>query len=161
MRGGLTREVVATNVVHLGILNEAPDLRLLQVVEVVVVRSTKISTQTSVVAGNDNAAAAGLLLRVDTVLDAEASGRDGVVHDGRVLVITSTTKVDDAVGGQDVLGTTGGVLGSTTSNQLGVVVVEQVFVQREVLLLGEDSVIGLETILVEKGLVTNGLNICS
>lgn len=122
--------MVATNVVHLGILNEAPDLRLLQVVEVVVVRSTEISTQTSVVAGNDNAAAAGLLLRVDTVLDAEASGRDSVVHDGRVLVITSTTEVDDAVGGQDVLGTTGGVLGSTTSNQLGVVVVEQVFVQR-------------------------------
>lgn len=157
----LTSEVVTTNVVHLSILNEAPDLGLLQVLEVIVVSSTEISAQASVVAGNDNTAATSLLLRVDTVLDAETSSLDGIVHDGRVLVITSTTEVDNAVGGQDVLGTTGRVLGGTASNQLGIVVVEEVLVQGEVLVLGENGIVGLEAVLVEKGLVTNGLDICN
>lgn len=153
--------MVTTNVVHVGILNEAPNLRLLQVIEIIVVGGTKISAQASVVAGNDYTATTSLLLRVDTVLDAETSSLDGIVHDGRVLVITSTAKIDNTVGGQDVLGTTGRVLGGTASNQLGIVVVEEVLVQGEVLVLGENGIVGLEAVLVEKGLVTNSLDICT
>ena len=82
------------------------------------------------------------------------------MENGRVLVIAGAAEVDDAVGGQDVLGTTGGVLGGTASNELGVKVVEQVLVQRLVLLLGEDGVVGLEAVLLEQSLVALGLDVC-
>lgn len=152
-------EVVATNIVDIGVLDEAPDLGLLQVVQVVVVGSAELSAQRAVVTSDDNTAAASLLLGVDTVLDAEASGLDSIVKDGRVLIVTDTTEVDDAVLGENVLGTTGRVLGSTTSDELGVVVVEQVLVQRGVLVLGEDGIVSLEGVLVEKLLVADSLDV--
>lgn len=152
-------EVVAADVVDVGVLDEAPDLGALQVLQVVVVGSAELSAQRAVGAGDDDTAAASLLLGVDAVLDAEAGSLDGIAQDGRVLVVTDTTEVDNAVLGEDVLGTTGGVLGSTTSNELGVVVVEQVLVQRAVLVLSEDGVVGLQGVLVEKLLVADSLNV--
>ena len=113
----------ATNVVDLGVLNKLPDLGLLQVVKIVVVGSTKISAQASVVASNDGTATTGLLLGINTVLNSETSSLDSIVKNGRVLVVASTTDVDDAVGRKDVLGASSTVLGSTTSDELGVVVV--------------------------------------
>lgn len=112
-----------TNVVDLGVLNELPDLRLLQVINIIMVGSTKVGAETSVVAGDDGTTSAGLLLGVDSVLDSEASLLDSIVENGRVLVVTGTTKVDNAVGRKDVLGTSSTVLSSTTGNELGVVVV--------------------------------------
>jgi hypothetical protein len=151
--------VETTNVVDLSVLNELPNLGLLQVVEVVVVGSTEVSAQASVVTSDDGTATASLLLRVDTVLDSKASSLDSVVKNGRVLVVTSTTDVDDTVGRKDVLGTSSTVLSSTASNELGIVVVEKVLVERDVLLLGEDSIIRLETILIQKSLVTLSLDV--
>lgn len=155
----LTSEVETTDVVDLGVLNELPDLGLLQVVKVVVVGSTEVSAQASVVTGNDGTATASLLLGIDTVLDAEASSLDGVVKDGRVLVVTSTTNVDNAVGRKDVLGASSTVLSSTASNELGIVVVEEILVERDVLLLSEDSIVRLEAVLVQKSLVTLSLDV--
>lgn len=160
MELSLTSEVEATDVVHLGVLDELPDLGLLQVVQVVVVGSTEVGAQASVVASDDGTAAASLLLGVDAVLDTEASGLDGVVEDGRVLVVAGTADVDDAVGREDVLGTSGAVLGSAASDELGIIVVQEVLVERDVLLLGEDGIVGLEAVLVEQGLVTDGLDVC-
>lgn len=157
--GKLTSEVVSTDVVELSTLDQSPDVLTLQVLEVVVVGSTEVSAERAVVASDDYTALSGRDLGVDAVLDAETDLLDGVTEGGGVLVVTDTTEVDDAVGGQDVLGTTGGVLGGTTSNQLGVVVVEQVLVERGVLLLGQDGIVVLEAVLVEQSLVTNGLDI--
>lgn len=154
-----TSEVEATNVVNISVLNQAPDLRLLQVVKAIVVRSTEVSDQRAVLAGDDGAAAARLLSRIDAVLDTQASSLDGVVEDGRVLVVTGTSDVDDAVRGEDVLGATGRVLSSAAGDELGVVVVEQFLVERDVLLLGQDGIVGLEIILVEEFLATNSLDI--
>lgn len=155
----LTSEVEATDVVDVSVLDKAPDLGLLQVVEIIVVGSTEISAERAVVAGNDDTATASLLLGVDTVLNAQTSLLDSIVKDSRVLVVTSTTEVDDAVRGQDVLGTAGGVLGGATGDELGVVVVKEVLVEGDVLLLGEDGVVGLEAVLVEEGLVTERLDV--
>jgi hypothetical protein len=151
--------VETTNVVDLGVLNELPDLRLLQVVKVVVVGSTEISAQASVVTSDDGTAAASLLLRVDSVLNTETSSLDSIVEDGRVLVVAGTTNIDNTVGREDVLGTSGAVLGSTASNELGIVVVEEIFVKRDVLFLSKNSVIGLQAILVKKSLVTLSLDV--
>lgn len=155
----LTGEVETTDIEDLGVLDELPDLGLLQVIDIVVVGSTEVGAETSVVASDDNTTSSGLLLGVDSVLDTEASSLDGIVKNGGVLVVTGTTEVDDAVGREDVLSTSGGVLSSTTSDELGVVVVQKVLVERDVLLLSEDSVVGLEVILLEKSLVTEGLDI--
>lgn len=155
----LTGEVETTNVVNLSVLDELPDLGLLQVVKIVVVGGTEISAQASVVASNDSTATTGLLLRINTVLDSKASSLDSIVENGRVLVVTGTTDVDNAVGREDVLSTSSTVLSRTTSNELGVVVVEEVFVEREVLLLSEDSIVRLEAVLIQKGLITLGLDV--
>lgn len=152
--------MVATNVIDIGVLDELPDLGLLKVIKGVMVGSTQVGAETSVVASDDNTAATSLLGRLDTVLDTEASGVDSVLHNGGVLVIASAAEVDDAVGGQDVLGTTGRVLSGTTSDELGLVVVQKVFVQRQVLLFSENGVISLEAILVKQSLVTDGLDVC-
>lgn len=159
-RQSLTGEVVATNVVDIGVLNEAPDLGLLQVVNIVVVGGTKVGAETAVVTGDNNTATAGLNGGVDTVFDTETSSLDSIAENGRVLVLAGTAEVDDAVLGEDVLGTTGTVLGGTTSNQLSFVVVEEILVEGKVLLLSENSIVGLEAVLVEKLLVADSLDVC-
>lgn len=148
-----------TNVVDLGVLDKGPDLGLLQVVKIVVVGSTKISAQAAIVASDDGTATSGLLLGVDTVFNTQTSSLDGIVENGRILVITSTTEVDDGVGGKDILGTASGVLGGTTGDELSVVVVEEILVETEVLFLGEDGVVSLEAVFVEQSLVTKCLDI--
>lgn len=156
----LTGEVVASNVEDLGVLNQGPVLGLLQVVQVVVVGSAEVSAERAVVAGDDDAASAGGLLLVHAVLDTQTGGLDGIVQRGGVLVVADAAKVDDAVGGQNVLGATGRVLGSSAGDELGVEVVEEVLVEAEVLLLSEDGVVGLEVVLVQQGLVTDSLDVC-
>lgn len=142
-----TREVVATNVVHIGVLYQAPNLGLLQVIEPVVVGSTKIRAHAPVVARNHHAAPSGGLRRLDTVLDAKAGLFDGILEDGGVLVVADTAQVYDAVVGQHVLGAAGSVLGSTASNELGIVVVEKLLVERLVGIFGQDGVVGLQVVL--------------
>lgn len=148
-----------TDIVEVGVLDQLPDVVALQVLEVVVVGSAQVGAEGAVVAGDDGAAAAGGLLGVDAVLDAEAGGLDGVVQDGGVLVVAGAAQVDDAVGGQDVLGAAGRVLGGAAGDELGVVVGQQVLVQGLVLLLGQDGIVGFEAVLLEQSLVALGLDV--
>lgn len=159
--GRADSEVVTADIVGLGVLNESPDIRTLQMLKVVVVGGAELGAHTPVVAGDDNATAAGRDLGVHTVLNTEASLLAGLAEDIGVLVVANTTEVDDAVGRQEVLGTTGSVLGGATGNQLGIVVVEEVLVDASMLLLSEDGIVGLEAILLEEGLVAEGLNVCT
>lgn len=156
----LTGEVVTTDVVDVCALDEAPDLGLLQVVEAVVVGGAQVGAETPVVAGDDDAAAAGGLGGLDAVLDAEAGLLDGVLEDGGVLVVADAAQVDDAVVGQDVLGAAGGVLGGAASDELGLEVVQQILVDGLVLVLGQDGVVGLEAVLGEELIVAVGLDVC-
>lgn len=149
--------MIASDIVRLSALDEGPDLGFLQVLDIVVVGCAKLSAHTPVVARDDDAAAAGFHLGVDAVLDSQADLLDGIVQDGRVLVVTDTAGEHDAVGRQHVLRTPGGVLGSAASNQLGVVVVEQVLEDALVLVLGEDGIVSLEPVLLEQGLIAEGL----
>lgn len=56
-------------------------------------------------------------------------------------------------GGDKYLCTTGSVLRGTAGYELCVVVLEQVFVEAHVLFLGEDGVVGLETVFGEHGFI--------
>lgn len=152
--------MVTTNIVDLGALDKAPDLGLLQVVQAVVVGGAQVGAETPVVAGDDDAAAAGGLGGLDAVLDAEAGLLDGVLEDGGVLVVTDAAEVDDAVVGQDVLGAAGRVLGGAAGDELGLEVVQQVLVDGLVLVLGQDGVVGLEAVLGEELIVSVGLDVC-
>lgn len=152
--------MVTADIVDLGALDETPDLGLLQVVQAVVVSGAQVGAETPVVAGDDDAAAAGGLGGLDTVLDAEAGLLDGVLEDGGVLVVADAAEVDDAVVGQDVLGAAGGVLGGAAGDELGLEVVQQVLVDGLVLVLGQDGVVGLEAVLGEELIVAVGLDVC-
>jgi hypothetical protein len=110
-------------------------------------------------ARNDDTAATCLLLLINTVLDAKAGLLDGIVENGCVFVVSYTAEVDDGVRGQNVLCSTSSVLCSSTSNEFCIVVVQEVFVERGMLLLSENGIVGLETILVKQSLITVSLDI--
>lgn len=152
--------MITADIVDLGALDEAPDLGLLEVVQIVVVRGAQVGAETPVVAGDDDAAAAGGLGGLDAVLDAEAGLLDGILEDGGVLVVADAAQVDDAVVGQDVLGAAGGVLSGAAGDELGLEVVQQVLVDGLVLVLGQDGVVGLEAVLGEELIVAVGLDVC-
>ena len=151
--------MVAADVVGLCVLDEGPDLWLLEVLDVVVVGGAELGAHAAVVARDDDTAAARLLLGVDAVLDAQADLLDGVLQDGGVLVVADAAEVDNAVGREDVLGTAGRVLRRAACDQLGVVVVEQVLKDALVLLLGEDGVVGFEAVLGKERIVADGLDV--
>jgi hypothetical protein len=151
--------VVPTNKVSGSALDQLPHLGALQVLEVIVVRSRKICDHGSVVVGDNDSAPAGRLGLIDTVLDAETGGLDGVVQDGGVLVVTNAAEEDDAVGRQHVLSSAGGILGAASRDEFGGVVVQEVVIDAEVLLFGEDGIIGFEVVFLEQGCVTDCLDI--
>lgn len=96
-------QVVATDVVDLGVLHELPDLGLLQVIKLVGVGSGKVGAHAAVVAGDDDTATARGLLLIVAVLDAEANLLDGLLQDIGVLVLADAANVDGRVGREDVL----------------------------------------------------------
>ncbi len=151
--------MVAANIVGLGVLDERPDIRALQVLQVIVVGSAQLGAHAAVVAGDDDGATAGGLLGVDAILDTQTGLPDSFVEDTGVLVVAGTAQVDDAVLGEDVLGTTGRVLGGAAGDQLGIKVVEEVLEDALVLGLGQDGIVGLETVLLEQGVVSNRLDV--
>lgn len=152
-------EVETADVEEVGVLGELPDLGALEVVDVVEVGSAELGAEGAVDAGDDGAAAAGGGLGVDAVLDAQADLLDGVAQDGGVLVVADAAEVHDAVGRQDVLGAAGRVLRRTARDQLRIVVIQQLLVQREVLLLGQDRVVRLQVILLQEILSADGLDV--
>jgi hypothetical protein len=95
--------VVTPDVVELGLLDEGPDVGLLQVLKLVLVGSSEVSAHAAVVAGDDDTALAGGLRLVDTVLGVDTGLLTGLLEDLAVLVIANTANVDDGVVGEQVL----------------------------------------------------------
>jgi hypothetical protein len=168
-------QVVSTNVVVLGLLDKRPDVRLLQVVDLVLVRRSEVSAHATVVTSDDDAALAGGLDIVHTILSMDTSLVAGLLEDIRVLVLTDTANVHDGVLGEHVLlgdifdqqwpglkkgdlhsaylGTTGGVLCSTTCNQFGITA-KELIVESHVLFLRKDGIVLLETVRFQKSGIT-------
>lgn len=152
--GHANSQVEASDVVVLSGLDEGPDLLRLEMVELVVVCGGQVGAKRSVVASDDNTASSSGVLFVDTVFGPEAGLLAGVAQSIGVLVLANTTNVQDGVGREYVLGATSSVLGSTTCNELRVMVLDQVLVETKVLLFGENSVVGLEAVLLEQLVIT-------
>lgn len=92
-----------TDVVELGLLNERPDVRLLQVLDLVLVGGSKVGAHAAVVAGDDDTALAGGLGIVDTVLGVDTGLLASLLQDLGVLVTANTSDVADGAGGKSVL----------------------------------------------------------
>jgi len=165
-------QVVSTNVVDLSLLDQIPDLRLLQVLGLVLISGSKVGAHAAVMASDDDTALAGGLNIVDTVFSVDTSLGASVLQEIGVFILANAANVDDRVVGEDVLdnlsktdfhfpaiairaylSTTSGVLGSTTSNELSVKL-HQLIVETHVLVLGEDGVVVLESILLQESGVT-------
>lgn len=156
---GANGEVVTADVDGLGLLNQAPDLGLLQVVNLVVVGSSKVGAHAAVVSGDDDTATSGWVLSIDAVLNTETGLLVGLLESSGVLVVTDTANVDNRLLGEDVLCATGSVLGCAASDELGIEVGEEVLVESEMLLLGENSIVLLQAILVKESLVSGSLDV--
>jgi hypothetical protein len=126
-------------------------------------------------AGDNDTAAAGGLSLVDPVLGVQAGLVAGVDQDICVLVLSDAADVQHGFGGKDVLdkvlatesmrkieyeisgphlSTTGSVLGSTTSDQFRIAVLDEVFVEAHVLLFGEDGIVGFYAVFLEHRLIS-------
>lgn len=95
--------MVSTNVVDLSLLDQRPDLRLLQVLGLVLVSGSKVSAHAAVVAGDDDTALAGRLDIVDTVFGVDTSLGASVLEEIGVLVLSNAANVDDRVVRKNVL----------------------------------------------------------
>jgi hypothetical protein len=65
--------VISSDVEHLCLLYELPDLRGLQVLDLIVVCGSQFSDHGAVVAGNDNTASSSWCLVIDVVLNTETN----------------------------------------------------------------------------------------
>lgn len=97
------RQVETTKVIDLGLLGQCPDMRLLQVVELVFIGSSKMGNQASVVAGNDHTTAASGLGLVHAVLCANAGFVAGFLENFTIFVFANASNVHDGVVGEQVL----------------------------------------------------------
>jgi hypothetical protein len=103
--GGHTdSQVVTTDVVDLGLLNQRPDLGLLEVLNLVLVGSSEVGAHAAVVASDDNTTLTGGLGLVDTVLGVDTGLLTSLLEDLTVLVLTDATDVDNGLLREHVLG---------------------------------------------------------
>lgn len=101
--GNADSQVVATNVVDLGLLNERPDLGLLEVLDLVLVGSSEVGTHAAVVASDDNTTLASGLGLIDTVLGVNTGLLASLLEDVTVLVLTDATDVNNGLIGEQIL----------------------------------------------------------
>lgn len=152
-------EVITANIDGLSVLDQAPDLWFLQVLNLVVVGSSEVGAHASVVTSDNDTATASWVLSINTVLDTKSSLLVGIFQGRSVLVVAHAADVDNGVFWEHVLRATSSVLCRTASNKLCVEVVEEVFVEAKMLLFGQNSIVLLQSILVQKSLVASGLDV--
>lgn len=101
--GDADSQVETTDIEELGLLDERPDVGLLQVLKLVLVGSSEMSAHAAVVASDDDTALSGGLGLVDTVLSVDAGLLAGLLKDVTILVLADTANVDNRVVGKKVL----------------------------------------------------------
>lgn len=114
--GGDGQEVTL-DVVDLGAFDKVPGAVGLDVVDGKLLGGRELGDEGAVVARDQGSASTGgdVAVNVD-VLSGETVGLGGSNQLGAELVIGGSSDVDNRLGGQQALGTTGGVLGSTSGN---------------------------------------------
>lgn len=120
--------------------------------QLVAVRRGEIRAHAPVVSGDDHTAPTRGSLLVVAVAVLETSGPVASSELLGRLVLANAADEHDGRGREEVLRSTGSVLGGATRKELGIAG-EQVGVDAKVLLLCEDSIVGLQSVLLEKCIV--------
>ena len=153
------RQMISTHKVHRAPPHHLPILRALQMLDLVMIRRRQIRAQTAIVARNHHTAASRGMLRVVQIPRREAGLLVALVEDLGILVFADGAEEDDAIVGQHVLCTAGGVLGGAAGEELGVAVLDQFFEDAQVLFVGKNCVVGAEAVLLEQGLVSGRVSV--
>lgn len=95
--------MIAANIVQPSLLHQVPDLGLLEMVDLVVVRSSKVCAHASVVARDDDTAATSRCLLVNQILGVDTGLGANVLKKVGVLVLAYTADVQNRVWRQHVL----------------------------------------------------------
>ncbi len=80
------RQMVSAHVVDARLLDQRPDVRLLEMLKLVVVGGGQVRAHAALVAGDDDATAARRVLLVDAVLDAQPRLLGCIAEDVGILV---------------------------------------------------------------------------
>lgn len=102
--GHADSQVVTTDIVDLGLLDQRPDLGLLEVLNLVLIGSSKVGAHAAVVASDDNTTFTGGLGLIDTVLGVDTSLLASLLEHVTILILTDTAYVDNGLLRKHVLG---------------------------------------------------------
>lgn len=114
--------MVRANVEELCCLSQLPHVRLLQMLQLVLVRGRQVGAHAPIVPGNNDTASSCRLGVVNAVFGMDAGFGAGFAQRVAVLVAPDATNVRDGVRRQHVRGPSGGVLRSAASDHFGVMV---------------------------------------
>lgn len=95
--------MIPAHIIRPGLLHHGPDLRLLQVLELILVRGRQMGAHAAVMARDDDPTATRGLGVVDAVFGAEAGVAAGGGEDVCVFVAADAADVEDGVWGEHVL----------------------------------------------------------
>lgn len=101
--GHADSQVVTTDVVDLGLLDQRPDLGLLEVLKLVLVGSSEVGAHAAVVASDDNTTLTSGLGLIDTVLGVDTGLLASLLEDITELVLTDTTDVGNGLLREQIL----------------------------------------------------------
>ena len=97
--------MVSTDIVDLGLLDQGPNLGLLEVLKLVFIGSSEVGAHAAVVASDDNTALTGRLGLINTVLSVDTGLLASLLEDVAELVLTNTADVDNGLLREQVLET--------------------------------------------------------
>lgn len=97
------RQMIPTNIVYLSLLDQGPDVGLLQMLDLVLIRGSEMCAHAAVVAGDDDTALARGLGLVDAVFGMHTGLLARLLENVGVLVATNAADVQHGVVGEDVL----------------------------------------------------------
>ncbi|KAH9398111.1 hypothetical protein TYRP_019117 [Tyrophagus putrescentiae] len=133
---------------------------LLQVLQVELLRGAEVGAQGAVLPGDQTGAGAGGHLRVDEVGDDDVVLlRLGAHLLPELIVANGAHEGSSALLRKEPLGDANGVLSSTAGDVLHLELVGQVLAQVGVLVTGEDGIVRLQVVLVQKLLIDGGAHV--
>ena len=148
---GANRQKEASSIVLLGIVQNFLDRFAEKMLDLVFVSSGKVGNEAPLLlVDKDSTGPSGSLL-IDTVEGGHSVISSGLAQDGAVVILSDTPNIGGGAGGlHHPLASTHGVLASTTSDVLNLVVLHHFLVKREVLLLGKASSPRDSSVLLEE-----------
>lgn len=96
--------MVATNVVNPGLLDQRPDMRLLQMINLVFIGRCKMRDHAAVMASDDHTTLSGGLDIIHTVLSVHSGLFTGVFENVSIFIAADAADVGDGVFRENVLG---------------------------------------------------------